>query len=798
MTIHTIAPERNAPWSDPAAILRRSTCRMQSVARPIRLPLLVAWIGMAAMFFLLSPTSQISANEPRLAVNAPRQWRVSEFTFTGRESYPSQPLAVQPTATFHGPGGVIYDVPGFWDGARTWKVRFTPDRPGKWTYVTRAIERATVELDQLHNKRRDTDDAIGARGSAGPQTIGTRTSAANSGRRAAGLDAQRGTFTAAPADANNGLFQHGGILHVSADHRYLTYTDGTPFFWLGDTWWFCPSDLLPIDGSSNPDIASAYKRAIATRRRQGFTIVQMDFLDHIRDTSAFADFQRTQTIDVRFWRTVDRYIAVANDAGIIPVVGMGWSGRPLDLDQWRILWRYVVARYGACGISWLVCGEYNVQHVSDRKIAATLQVGRFIKSIDPWKRAMTIHPWYFRGDRRQAWQEPWYDFIMLQGGHGNAPPVDVYADAWRHQPTRPVLEGECAYEGIHTFTARDVRNRAWRAMQSGCFGYTYGSHGLWYPTQNERDTRTKEWGTPTPWWIALQRPGAEQMGRMRAIYESVPWWRLEPLPAAISIDRGVGTQDGAVSQVVDLIARFDSAQSASALWCKVFRHPWAAVDLPEIELHPKDGTPATLTWPALPLPDLRSGEALRLVLALGMDPRANLNDPQHPSDGVTYVITVNGTTLLRLHDKSKQWAYQSLDLTEFAGSTVTLTLATEAGKNSAWDHARFRAPVVLRGPRNIATPRRNIYTSALPEPILVKADHKNMFVVYFPACENTDLPQFLLHGLAPGKAYTATWHDPRTGKPSATAELSAANDGTPVALPKPPDSDDWVLILQQE
>jgi len=711
------------------------------------------WTGMVTTAFLVAASLAAAADEPNLTVNTPRQWRVSEFQFTGREPYPNQPLAVRLTATFHGPDGIVYQVPGFWDGDRTWKVRFTPDRPGKWTYETHAVD--------------------------------------------AGLDAQHSAFTVASADRGNRLFQHGGILRVSANRRHLTYTDGTPFFWLGDTWWFCPSDLLPIDSSSNPGIPSAYKLAIATRQRQGFTVVQMDFLDRIQGKSAFAVFQQTHTIDIPFWRTVDRYIAVANAADIAPVVGTGWSGRPLRPAQWQILWRYLVARYGACGVSWLVCGEYNVKHVNDRQVAANLEVGRFIKSIDPWKRAMTIHPWYFRGDRRQAWQEPWYDFIMLQGGHGNAPPVAVYDDAWRHQPTRPVLEGECAYEGIHTFTAADVRNRAWRAIQSGCFGYTYGSHGLWYPAQNEHDTRTKEWGKPTPWWIALQRPGAEQMGRLRAIYESVPWWQLEPLPEAISIDRNEGADNGTSSKLIDLTARFDTAQSANSLWCKIVRHGWAAADLPEIELHPKGGPAATLTWSTLPLPDVRSGEAVRLVLALGMDPSANLNDLEHPCDGVTYVVTVNDKTLLREHLKSKRWAYRALDLTEFAGRAVTLTLATEAGKNSAWDHARFRAPVVLRVARGNETPLRNIYTAPVPQPVLVKTDRKSIFVIYFPANAGIHHRRLLLHGLAPGKAYAAVWHDPRKEKRYAIDDIHVASDDARIALPKPPDQHDWVLILQR-
>ncbi len=857
-------------------------------------------------------TAQARSNDERCEIvcSKPRQWRVSEFTFTGREQYSCQPLAVQLIATFHGPGGAVYRVPGFWDGDRTWKVRFMPDRPGKWTYETQAVEGETVIFDRLYDsgvmhggesaRRVDVDirglrelrltvdgagngtsydhadwadarvieadgtstwletmkpdkarqghgklglgtnvpggkiriagrtfqhglgthatselvyrlsdsavrfqawvgvdDVIGTQGSVRFCVIRKRLFTANVGRHDRGLDKQQKTFKAAPAKGTNPLFRHGGILRVSANRRHLTYTDGRPFFWLGDTWWFCPSDLMPVDGSSNPDIPSAYKQAIATRRRQGFTVVQMDFLDRIKGKSAYADFSQTRTVDIPFWRTVDRYFAIANAAGIIPVMGMGWKGQPMGIDEWKVLWRYVVARYGACGATLLICGEYNCEGVDTKQVAETLRLGQFIKSVDPWKRAMTIHPSYFRGDRKQAWKEPWYDFIMLQGGHGSAPPIDVYYNARKNMPVRPVLEGECAYEGIHTFTADDVRNRAWRAFQAGCFGYTYGSHGLWYPTQNEQDRHTKEWGKPTPWWSALKRPGAEQMGRMRAILETLSWWRLEPLPGAVSVDTGAAAAGKPVRKVIDLTARFEDAKSANVLWCKLIRHSWAADSLSEIELHPKHSSAATLTWHLLTLPTVQSGEALRLVLATGMDPGVNLKDSDHPSDGVTFSITVNGKELLRERRKSKKWTYHCLDLTEFAGRSVALTLATESGENSNWDHARFRAPIVVCADRDIKTPLRIAYTETMPKPVLVKADGKNTFLIYFPAIQGTTRPRLLLHAIVPGATYSATWHDPRTGTAHPADVIHCRDGNISITLPTPPDCRDWVLILRR-
>jgi hypothetical protein len=138
------------------------------------------------------------------------------------------------------------------------------------------------------------------------------------------------------------------------------------------------------------------------------------------------------------------------------------------------------------------------------------------------------------------------DFIMAHGGHrghNQVPATKGYQEAWEYQPTRPVVESECSYEGIlhkaRMATADDVRRVAYHAIQAGCCGYTYGSHGLWYPTQSPHDKNYRSWGKPTVWWNALRRPGATQMTHLRKFYESVEWWKLTPRPGAVNFSAEV-------------------------------------------------------------------------------------------------------------------------------------------------------------------------------------------------------------------------------------------------------------------
>jgi hypothetical protein len=48
--------------------------------------------------------------------------------------------------------------------------------------------------------------------------------------------------------------------------RHFEYADGTPFFWLGDTWWMALSRMKwPND----------FKELVADRKEKGFNLVQV-------------------------------------------------------------------------------------------------------------------------------------------------------------------------------------------------------------------------------------------------------------------------------------------------------------------------------------------------------------------------------------------------------------------------------------------------------------------------------------------------------------------------------------------
>ena len=419
------------------------------------------------------------------------QWRVTELTFQAEKHYdnPFDADEVRFSAVFLGPNNRKLEVPGFWDGGRTWRIRFTPTAPGEWHYAT------------LCRSREDT-----------------------------GLHNVTGQFVAKTAEGH-ALWTHGGFLRVSPDGHYLTYTDGTPFFWLADTWWACPSFRVPHDN---------FRKLVDTRLSQGFSVFQAHgfrSFSHPKGTNAFEAVQNASEEALHYWRKTDKYYAYADARGMLGIVGFftynSYDG--YDQSNHKRLWRYFIARYGAYPITFLVTQEYNAR---EEHVQKYIELGAFIKKIDPYKRAMSAHAWAGFRDKRQAWGAPWHDFIMLQAGHFRYEQPGYYHDIYSRAAPNPVLESETNYEGFERgnfrANAECIRRCAYTAIQSGCFGFSYGAQGLYHSVLS-RDVPgpTKKWGPVLTWDEGLSQPGGRQLEFLRQCYESVEWWQLEPRPGAV-------------------------------------------------------------------------------------------------------------------------------------------------------------------------------------------------------------------------------------------------------------------------
>lgn len=425
----------------------------------------------------------------------------TEFTSAGEYRNPLQDLEVR--VEFTSPGGQKHAVLAFWDGNMTWKVRFSPEELGEWTYRTSSL-----------------------------------------GQEDPGLDNQTGSFTCVPYTGEDPLYAHGAI-RVSDNRRYLTHADGTPFFWLADTAW---------NGALKSDPKS-WGTYLKDRVDKGFSVIQFvmtQWVGAAGNADARAAFYGKEriAIDPVFFQWMDERVDLMNDHGLVAAPVLIWTvgrrdpaatlspGILLPDDQIIILARYMVARYGAYQVIWTLGGDGDYR---GEKAERWKKMGRAVFGDDP-PRPATMHPGGRIWVADEFRNEPWFSFIGYQSSHssnertlrwitGGPPSQD-----WRTEPHYPIINMEPNYEAHNDharqrpFDAHAVRRAAyWSLLVSPPAGITYGGHGIWsWELKPEVPMNHRGVGMAAPWYEAMKLPGATHMKYLRNLFASFEWWRLRP------------------------------------------------------------------------------------------------------------------------------------------------------------------------------------------------------------------------------------------------------------------------------
>jgi hypothetical protein len=90
-------------------------------------------LPMIASAVLLLMAAQI--DKPPQTVDVPR-WSVYDLALTASDAQRDPYLERDLVGVFSGPNGQSVVVNGFWDGDRTFRLRFAPTAEGTWTYMT--------------------------------------------------------------------------------------------------------------------------------------------------------------------------------------------------------------------------------------------------------------------------------------------------------------------------------------------------------------------------------------------------------------------------------------------------------------------------------------------------------------------------------------------------------------------------------------------------------------------------------------------------------------------------------------
>ena len=470
-------------------------------------------------------------------------WRVVELTFKSKKTYGDPFGDVRLDLQLFG-NGRLYIVPGFWDGGSTWRVRFVCAAAGTWQCKTVCSDRVNTAL---HGRTATVE----CKAYSGDLEVYKR-----------------------------------GFVTTRLGEKYLTYDDGTPFFYLGDTHWNFGTE--PLD---------TVRTVCEKRASQGFTVWQSEPNGSfgpgydLTDGVSQSDIDGLRALDARYRIVADCGLVHANAQFFFPPQinklierHGGYSDETITGRVLRkkttvheisdgakayleALSRYWVARYSAYPVIWTLGQEVDndfysgdQNHFDWNALNNPFQlVAEYVAGYDPYDHPVTAH------------QESTGNTVAYGNGEGTGEVHMIYylngspsafrnvgahrmyaaqwspklnrrddcvssKDYWYNGQGKPVVNYESRY--CYYWTKNfGARMQGWASYLNGLFGYGWGAQGTWYYTESFNpesstfdgvDTVTEEEKVTVKWRDALELPSSYQVGYMRRFFQQIAWQDLVP------------------------------------------------------------------------------------------------------------------------------------------------------------------------------------------------------------------------------------------------------------------------------
>ena len=361
------------------------------------------------------------------------------------------------------------------------------------------------------------------------------------------------------------LAQQTGKLAVSANHRFLKYQDGKPFFWLGDTGWLLFTKLTRTE-------AETY---LETRRKQGFNVIQVMVVHDVEDVNAYGDSAlinknisrpavtpgnlSSNAKQYDYWDHADYIINLAAKKGLyvalVPVWGSVVKSGHVTSKQAAVYASFLADRYKSKpNIIWMNGGD--IPGSDSTEVWNT--IGNTINKKDI-NHLITFHPRGRTPSSQWFHDQKWLDFNTFQSGHRRydqdtsaKEKLHYGEDNWKYvdvdyalKPVKPTLDAEPSYEGIpqglhDTLEVRwkdkDVRRYGYWSVFAGAFGYTYGNNSVMqFLKAGEKGSA---YGAKELWADAIHNPGAQQMVYLKKLMLSRPFFERIPDQSLIAGQNG--------------------------------------------------------------------------------------------------------------------------------------------------------------------------------------------------------------------------------------------------------------------
>ena len=444
------------------------------------------------------------------------QWEVCSISFKSVKIY-SNPYKDIPVkgeddllrVTFIGTSGDAVNkqitITGFWNGGSEWKVNFTAPLTGTWKY-------SSVSADRGMNGKKGTLEVISW-----------------------------------SSDEKNINPTRHGLIRVKKDGEnaghYFEYSDGQPVLWIGDTWWNWTDRRIHSD---------TFEKLVDDRSAKGFNIGQLFVPGNGWGIESSMLDETYNILDTEHVKRVEEMIRYANSKGITVWIHGWWSRRDLKssvgeekIERW---WRYLVHRFGAYNVIWVLAGEYNMNNYGGFSLEFWKDLGKLIKKEDPYDRIVSLHstpPFWEGGAEAPQWatgtvlhNEKWLDYNQSQVGHGkfaNEMIPQVVSEEYNRSPAKPIVVTEPWYEFIEgNPTGKDIRFAAWSAVLSGAAGHTYGGGHVWLASVPEAPADGGDWPIEKGFANSTyDYEGAVSMKQLAGFFRNVKWWNMKPHPEIV-------------------------------------------------------------------------------------------------------------------------------------------------------------------------------------------------------------------------------------------------------------------------
>ncbi len=473
------------------------------------------FLNTVVLFIMISVVSSMGITGFAAAADAKTEvWVAAEISFESEKEYDNPFYDVTMDVVFTSENSTELKIPAFWDGGKTWRVRFAPTETGLWKYETVC----TDETDK-------------------------------------GLHGISGTVNAVEYAGEYDIYKH-GFIKTQEDKRYFTYADGTPFFYLGDTHWGMPTEEFDEAGEHAGSIQtdSHFKYIVDRRSEQNFTVYQSEPIG-----AKYVLIDGFSESDIEGFKEMDRYFQYIAEKGLVHanaqlVYAQDLADREMlekvYTDEYlEILSRYWVARYSAYPVLWTTAQEvdndfYATEHIQHNAFDAQTnpwkKVAEYIHKYDAYSHPLSAHQENtgcttasnssFRDLEGHTWYASQWSISLKEGGDFDAP-----KDYWYNGQGKVTINYEGRYD--HLWTKHfGARAQGWTSYLSGMYGYGYGAVDMWlYKSTYDTDSTSNdgiEKITPEDkakyWSESVEFESAYQMGYMRKFFEELEWQNLIP------------------------------------------------------------------------------------------------------------------------------------------------------------------------------------------------------------------------------------------------------------------------------